>query len=354
MSSLRSGTLPAAFAAILLTLSATQAHALPTAQDKEDAKSAVAEARIAIGLNRFDDAVKALRRADQLDPNPQTKVDLADALTSAGKLIEASQILNLVVDSNPPAPKKLKESAKTMLESLEQRIPWIQVKIIGPEQNLTSTTIDGKEIDAENEIPFNPGTHVIGADADGYKPVEKKVKLKEGAHLKVKLEMERADGSGKKKKKVDPDEESEGDEEENGDEGEDSAPPPPKKKSSGGSVTDQPLFLPGVITGGAGVIGLTIGTAFGAMALSTTDDLKKRCKGGTTCAKTAANERLQEDALSQGNVSTAMFIIGGLATAAGGVMLTLAFIADPPKKSKEKAFVVPYVGLGEAGVVGTF
>lgn len=349
MSSPRSGLVPAAFAAALLTLTSLSSHALPTAKDKEDAKAAVAEARVAIGLNRFDDAAKALRRADELDPNPQTKLDLADALASGGKLIEASQILNLIIDSAPPPPKKIKDAAQKLRTDLEQRIPWIQIKVFGPAQDITSTTIDGKDIDAESEIPFNPGSHVIAADADGWQPVEKKIKLVEGSHKVVKIKMKKA--GAKKKSDDEGDDDSEGSDEES-DEG--SAP-----KAKSGKITQSSLFLPGMIAGGVGVVGLGLGTIFGAMALGTTSQLQSRCDGNV-CPKTSANQRLQDDAISQGNVSTAMFVIGGLGAAGGGVLLVLAANgvgqskSKPKEEVKEEAFIRPWIGVGQAGVYGQF
>ena len=46
-----------------------------------------------------------------------------------------------------------------------------------------------------------------------------------------------------------------------------------------------------------------------------------------------------------------MFIVGGVGVAAGGVLLALVLTSDPPK-GKEKAFVRPWVGAGQAGVYG--
>lgn len=355
MFSPRSGLIPAAFAAALLTLSSLSSHALPTAKDKEDAGRAIAEARVSIGLNRYDDAAKAFRRADELDPNPQTKLDLADALSTAGKLIEASQVTNLIIDAAPPAPKKIKDAAQKLRTSLEQRIPWIQIRIFGPEQKVTSTTIDGKDIDAENEIPFNPGDHVITADADGWQPVEKKIKLAEGAHKIVKIKMKKAGATAKKKSGGDDESDEETDEEAE----EEEAP----KKKGGSKITQSSLFLPGMIAGGVGVVGLGMGTIFGAVALGTTADLQSRCDGNV-CPKTSANQRLQEDAISQGNASTAMFVIGGLGAAAGGALLVLASNgvgrpkskpkAEPTEEPKEEAFIRPWIGVGQAGVYGQF
>ena len=88
------------------------------------------------------------------------------------------------------------------------------------------------------------------------------------------------------------------------------------------------------------------------MALGTTDELLRKCDNNI-CPKTAGNQRLQEKAISQGNVSTAMFVIGGASLAAGGVLFTMVLVSDPPK-GEEKAYVRPFIGLGQAGVYGAF
>ena len=49
----------------------------------------------------------------------------------------------------------------------------------------------------------------------------------------------------------------------------------------------------------------------------------------------------------------AMFVVGTLAAATGGVFLTIA-LTSSGSSSKENAFVAPYVGLGSAGVYGAF
>ena len=193
------------------------------------------------------------------------------------------------------------------------------------------------------------------------------MKLDEGQHGVVKIDMKPSAAKKKKKKpaaSADPD----GDAEEVSaeEEGEEEAPPPPKKKkkgadgdaeaSGGGGITKHGLFVPTVVTGGVGALGLLVGTISGAVALSQTAAVKKSCDGNT-CPDSSSLRASRDAALVSGNVSTAFFIIGGAGVAAGGVMLALMLTSDngnAAPKGKEQAFVRPWIGPGQGGVYGRF
>lgn len=321
----RSGRIAAAAVALLM-LSSIPAGAAP---EGGDAKTLLTDARNALKENRFDDAVKAFRKADELESTPQLKLELAQALIAAGKLLDASKELNSLVDTaNSTAPRKIKQDARAALDALEPRIPWLQIKIVGPEQRLTSTTVDGKEIDAENEVPIDPGEHVIAADADGYKPAEKKVTLAEGVHETVEVQLEKDAPPPPPPKPV--------------------APPPKPASSSSG------LIIPMGVAFGVGAIGLGVGTVFGIMALNETADLERKCSRGI-CPDDTRSRRAQDAALADGNISTVSFIVGGVGVAAGGVLLGLMLASPSPQpKDKATASVSPWIGAGQAGVHGTF
>jgi hypothetical protein len=68
------------------------------------------------------------------------------------------------------------------------------------------------------------------------------------------------------------------------------------------------------------VIGLGVGAAFGLVAKSKNDQSNSSGCAGDNCTASAASVR--RDALSAANVSTVMFVVGGV-LAAGGVALWL-------------------------------
>lgn len=300
-----------------LALAAGSASAAPTAKEKAEARTLVTEAKKATKEKRFADAEKALRRADELDPTPQNKLDLAQALSEQGKLVEGSKVLHDLADAtdSSPAGKKAQDAAKKALKELEPRIPWIQVEVTGPGAGVTVVTkLDDAEVDAVAEIPSNPGDHKVTISADGFDPAEKSFTLKEGAHEHLSFAL---------------------------------APSAAAKAASKGGGT----LVPGLLGLGVGAVGLGLGIGFGVVALGQTSDAKKNCTGNI-CSPAAADDISASK--TSGTISTAGFIVGGVGVAAGVVML---IALSGPSKKKEKAAsttLTPWAGLGSAGVHGTF
>jgi hypothetical protein len=344
LSPLRSRLAPA-LAAVLLSLSPALALA---ADEKIDPKVIYNDARTAAAEGRHADAVKAFKRAYELEQNPQYQLEMAKSLAADRKLLEANKVLNEIINANPPVIWPVKNAAQKELESVEQRIPWIQIAVVGPAQNLTSTTIDGKEIDAENEIPYDPGLHVIAADADGYEPAETTITLEEGQHLTVDLKLKRIGGAKS------PSGSDSGGTSTVVEGGDTTTKPSGGSRGGGGDLTSGPFFIPMVVGAGVGVVGIGVGTVFGIMALNKTAEAKADCDGNT-CPDTARVRRARDAALVNGNVSTVAFIVGGVGLAAGATMLILQLTSSPPpKKVQTSAFIRPYIGAGEAGVFGAF
>jgi hypothetical protein len=110
----------------------------------------------------------------------------------------------------------------------------------------------------------------------------------------------------------------------------------------------------GLVTGGAGVVGLGVGAFFTFLAVSKNNDSKANCFGDM-CTPSGKKDRL--DARSAGNVATIALIGGGALTAAGAAMLIFgrgARISTPtPAASLEAIPMVSPDGVG--GVFrGTF
>jgi len=237
---------------LVLGLAAAPAEAAPSAKDKAEAKALVGKAKSASAQKRWADAEEALRKADELDPNPQTKLDLARALVQQKELVEASQVLNTIGSSpaqSAPA-KKVAAAAKKLLAEVEPRVPWVQVSVIGPSDEQATTTIDGKEVDAASEIPFDPGEHVVAAEAHGFEKVEKTIQLEEGEHEKVKLKLKKAAPEAKK-----------------------DAPAASEDESGGMSV------VPAALAFGVGAAGIAVGAIFGVLAFDQTSNVEARCDG---------------------------------------------------------------------------
>jgi hypothetical protein len=73
-----------------------------------------------------------------------------------------------------------------------------------------------------------------------------------------------------------------------------------------------------IVAGGVGVIGLGVGTIFGAIALSQKSAAQSACPGSQCLTQDGSNK--WSDAASKGNVSTIGFIIGGVGVAGAAVL----------------------------------
>lgn len=306
----------------LMALSGREAAAAPTFKEKAEARKLVQEAKKAMKDKRFSDAESALRKADELNPSPQTKLDRARALVEDKSLVEASQVLHVLTDPNATNPKKnfhVVKAAKKLLGEVEPRIPWLRVAVSGPSAAMVEMQIDGKEIDASEEIPIDPGEHEIEVNAEGYESAQKKVELAEGVHEEVKLKL----------KKIPP-------------------PEAPKKKEESGIGAK----IPAIVSFGVGAAGLGVGAAFGVMAINQADEVKAQCVNNV-CPP--SSQGTLDSSKTNGTISTVGFIVGGAGVATGIVLLLIA----PSKKKKSEEpkdalTVRPWIGLGSAGVSGRF
>lgn len=302
----------------LVVLSAGAAAAA-SPKEKAEARTLLNEAKKATKDKRFGDAERALRRADGLDSSPQTRIDLAAVLAEQGKLVEASGVLHRITDGTvaSPATKRFHDQVKKQLAVIEPRIPWIQVDIGGPSAGAALTTIDGKDVDATNEVPFDPGSHAISVSADGFEDASRTVTLREGAHEHVHLDLLPTV----------------------------KAPPP---KVAGGSKAPAIIFF---ALGGAGLL---VGGGAGIAALLQAKDAKAQCTGNVCPSSSAA--AIDRSKLS-GTISTVGFIAGGTLVGAGIIALIASSSGsgDSKKESpKEGARVTPWIGLGNAGLSGSF
>ncbi len=294
------------------------AAAAASPKERAEARTLVNEGKKAMREKRFADAATALRRADELDSSLQTKLDLASALVEQHRLVEASRVLHGVTDGTvaSASTKRFHEQAKKQLTAIEPRIPWIQVDVGGPSPGKAQTTIDGKEIDASNEVPSDPGDHEILVRADGFENGTRSLSLREGAHEHLHLDLAPLEKA---------------------------APPP---KVTGASRAPAITLF---VLGGAGLL---VGGGAGIAALVQASDARALCTGNVCPASAQAS--IDRSKLS-GTISTVGFIAGGTLVGAGIVAMIVSSSGNSKKESpKEGARVTPWIGLGQAGLTGRF
>jgi hypothetical protein len=117
-------------------------------------------------------------------------------------------------------------------------------------------------------------------------------------------------------------------------------------QSSPGLGTQRLLAL---TLGGAGVVGLGVGTVFGLLSGTAWGNAKSACGGDAShCANVSSGQSFRSTAETDATVSTVAFIGGGALLVAGAALFFTA--PQPEGRAGVAVRAVPSVGPGQAGV----
>lgn len=292
------------------------------------------------------EAIEKLSRAESLYHAPTILGRLGECQVNVGQIVLGTENLNRVVREQlaPNAPKAFKdaqERARKALEAALPRIGHLTVSVqIEPKSVPVTVTVSGAPVPAALlgvERPTDPGTHEVLATAEGYLPAKTSVDLTEGGRQSITLTLS-PDPNAPKPVEATPD----------------PTPvqpvpvtPPPPVAKSGGNKTLAFVLL------GVGGAGIVTGSVTGLLAIGKKNDLdcpNNRCSG------TDADNL--DSAKTLALVSTIGFGVGIASAAVGTVLLvTSSGSSDKHAQSlpaKKRVSLTPYVGVGNAGVTGTF
>jgi hypothetical protein len=188
----------ALLAALLASIVSSWGH---TAHAETDAQRATARTLAtqgfkAISEQRWADAVDLFDRAESLVHAPAHVLYLGRAYTRMGKLVAAHEayvkLTRETLASNAPrAAVRAQQDGTKELSELEARLPTIDISTL-PAAPAVTVKIDGAAIPRAmigTAVPIDPGTHTVGAAADGFTPAERTVDIAEGTHGSVVLEL---------------------------------------------------------------------------------------------------------------------------------------------------------------------
>jgi hypothetical protein len=109
------------------------------------------------------------------------------------------------------------------------------------------------------------------------------------------------------------------------------------------------LQVLGLGVGGAGVVGLGVGSVFGLLTFSAWSKAKTDCGGDTTrCANVQAGQQDRNTGQTDATISTVGFIAGGALLATGAVLLLTG--GHRASESSASLVVTPTVAPGQAGI----
>ena len=319
-----------AWAATLATVVVTAAPA--RADDRAAAQALFEQGRSLMKAGKTAQACKKFEGAAQLSQTAGVRLNLSVCYEKLGRTASAygraDEALTLAERAGDAAAA---QSARKRLAALKPQLSYLTVKVP------PASVVSGLSIRLDNDpvpkaewdtaVPVDPGPHVITAGAPGRLAwTQKKTLGGAGARIAFTIPtLEKAPTAAAPAPAAAP--------------ASAPGPSPDQAESSGGGHSTQRTLA--LVAGGAGVVGMGVGTVFGVMMLSKKSAYKKRLDAAGHCAD-AECASLSHDAYSAGNVATVGWIAGGALVAAGVVLWLTA-----PSAGRTVG-VVPEVGVGTA------
>jgi hypothetical protein len=335
----------AALVALGLVLGAVRAAAQSTS-DATIAESLFQDGKALMKQGAYTEACPKLAESKRLDPASGTALALAMCHEQQGKLASAwTDYLETEAlarkDANPDRAKAARERANALAPKLAR----LEI-VVGPELRALpglEIRFDGVLIEAAvwgTDMRVDPGEHRIEARA------AHKLPRSESVTIKAPAEHQRLEIGSLEDAPPEP-----------------AAPSPPVGPTSpfgagpggGENASDgSSLLVAGGVVGGLGLVGLGVGTFFGVRALDQIGSAQDRCSP-QLCTDPEAVD-LNDQGRVSADVSTGLFIGGGVVTAVGLVLLVAGGLTPAEGTASdggtESALrVVPAVGLGGAGLM---
>jgi hypothetical protein len=340
---------PRVFAALALTATSLVVRgASAQAADSQklaNAQTLFAAAQAAMDKKDWATACPKLEEVTRLLPNGVGgHLTLAQCYEGAGRLASAwTEYLVAQSTAAQAIRAEQEKQARDRGDALKPKLAQLTINVPESARGLPGLVVerDGVGVGAalwSTPIPVDRGRHVIVASATGRARWEKAVEVgADGVQIAVDVDLGAAAPSVTPvpaPKGVDapalPPRVAPG------------APPPPPAGFWTG------LRIGGVVAGGVGLVGLGVGAAFGATALS-----KKSASNAdghcvvNKCDATGSADRAS--GLSAATVSTAMFVAGGVVLAGG---ITMIAVGGPAKSKGPEAAL--RIGPGSVDMVGVW
>jgi len=271
--------------------------------------AAAAEALFKQGKQLFEtekyaDACKKFQASQDLDPAVGTLLFLGDCNEKQGKTATAWAAFQQAISLAEQNDDKRLKIAKLRATALEPLVSKLKVNVPLAVDGLVVRR-DGEELPPSiygTELPIDPGVYVIEATAPGRTTFTKEVMVEDGGKT-VSLDVPELPEEGG----AVPDPEPGGREEEDG---------------------VDAVLVGGIVVGGLGAVGLAVGAVFGTMADSTNEESLAQCRpeDPTICFQEGVD--LREDAQTQARTATGLFVVGGVALAAGAALIVVSLLGD--------------------------
>ena len=303
---------------VALALASGTAFAAPEdldASHKAAAQDLFEDGRRLMSLGEYEEALRSLTESQRLDPALGTRFNMAECYEKLGKLASAWAHYVAVADGSERLDQMKRAAiARAKADELEPQLARIRIEVTKRHEGLVVSR-NGSEVGSaqwSKHLPVDTGAQTIEASAPDHESWRQTIEVPDnGAELTVTIPslvpvvlppVEPPPPSRIEPVSAAPD-----------------TPPPPPPRS----LTGQQIG--GIVLTSVGVVSLGIGGAFGIVAKQRNDDAEARCPTPETCFADGA--QLVEDARRAGNVSTALFVVGGVLVATGVIVLVTGTVA---------------------------
>jgi hypothetical protein len=314
------------------------------ADDRAAALQLFQEGKTLMAAGNLADACPKFAAAANLSPTAGVRLNLGDCYDKLGRTGAASTAYgDALAVAERAGDKPAAEVARSRLAALKPRLSFLAVKV-PPEAAVAGLEVarDGQKLPQDawgTAMVVDPGNHEITATAPGRAKWVTTANVtgpgEQGVTVPP-LEPVR-DGQGTAAG---------------------SGPPNPSGPLPATGATDTTSRGPGLFAGaggtqrtlaaigaGLGVVGLAVGSYFGAVMLTRKSDYQQHENANGQCSDLEC-QTASHDAASAGNVATVGFVAGGALLAAGAV---LWFTAPREASSPPAVALLPFAGPGSLG-----
>jgi len=322
---LKSHLLARACLTLSLLVASRPASADAAPSDKAEAQRSLDEANRLLASGQVAAACAKFADSERSDATIGASLRLGECYVKLGKPASAMAALGraraLAERANDPRATKIREHQG----ELEQQVSNLIIAVAENEPAGLEVREDGVLVDKSSlnaPIPIDPGEHKITATAPGTKPREVAVVIPDRPQVFT-IHLLPVEYTPEERAAPSPIPAPAG------------AKNEPTPEPASGFARRQRTYA--LVAGGAGLVGVGLGSAFGLMAKSTYDDSSSHCHANH-CDATGRDQR--DSAIGKATVSDVAFGVGGAALIGAAVL----WFTAPRHSAEDPALITPLVG----------
>jgi hypothetical protein len=294
------------------------------------------EARRLVAAGKYPEACPKFEESERLDPGIGTQFNLADCYEHTARFASAWALFLDVASSAGGTGQSARENlARKRAGALEPKLSKLTIEA---PKNVTGLEVrrNGEALGGmlwNNPVPVDPGSYTIEASAPGKKRWSTIATVgPNGAAVTVAIPTlengEDLPSPGTRAATPESD-----------------TSPLSAAPSAGSDRSARIERTVAIALGGAGAVGVVIGSIFGLRSIAKHSDYENLCSDGVCVASAGP---IHDQAVAAGNASTLAFVVGGVLIAGGAV---LWFVAPRPGTAAARLRVAPAVGSSSAGAI---